>query len=121
MEPDALKPLRQAADGLTYPSESDEPFDAFRWDGTGAARDQIAAHARKGRKIEAVPVDAFFGQLDDADDADRFRSLRRALESTLKDLQIFRASGDDAEVDVFLIGRLPSGQLAGLHTISIET
>ena len=121
MEPDALKPLRQAADGLTYPSESDEPFDAFRWDGTGAARDQIAAHARKGRKIEAVPVDAIFGQLDEADDAERFRALRQVLESTVKDLQIFRAVGGDAEVDVFLVGQLASGQLAGLHTISVET
>lgn len=121
MEPDPLEPLRQAIDGLTYPSESDEPFDVFRWDATGAARDQVAAHAGNGRKIEAVPVDAFFSQLDDADDAERFRALRRVLESTLKDLQIFRAPGADAEVDVFLVGRLPSGNWAGLHTRSVET
>jgi hypothetical protein len=121
MQPDPLEPLRRAVDGLTYPSESDEPFDVFRWDATGAARDQVAAHAGKGRKIEAVPVDAFFGQLDDADDADRFRALRRVLESAVKDLQIFRARGGDAEVDVFLIGQLPSGNWAGLHTVSVET
>jgi hypothetical protein len=121
MQQDELEPLRKAVEGLTYPSESDEPFDVFRWDANGTARDQVAAHAGKGRKIEPVPVDTFFCQLDDADDADRFRAVRRVLESTLKDLQILRASGASAEVGVYIIGRLPSGDWAGLHTVSVET
>lgn len=121
MKPDELQPLRTSVEGLTYPSESDEPFDVLRWDAHGTARDQVAAHAGKGRKIEPVTVDTFFQQLDDSDDADRFHALRQLLQTTFKDLQIFRASGDGTEVDVYLIGRLPSGNWAGLHTISVET
>jgi hypothetical protein len=121
MQQDELEPLRKAVEGLTYPSESDEPFDVVRWDAKGTAHDQVAANAGNGKKIEPVPVDAFFSQLDDSNDADRFHALRRVLQSTLTDLQIFRAADGGAEVDVYLIGRLPSGAWAGLHTISVET
>lgn len=122
-QPPQLRALAQAVSGLTYPSESDEPFEVFRWpaaDGT-TAREAIAAHVRPGRRIVQLPVDQFFSQLDDADDAPRFRRLRKTLESQLKDLAVFRVGEGEVQVDVYLIGRLPDGDWAGLHTVSIET
>ena len=86
-EPPELQELRKASAGLEYPSESDTPFDAFWWPaaGTGAApgqtaREQVAAHAKPGAKVEEVPVDRFFGDLEGADDAERFKQLRQVLD-----------------------------------------
>src|SRR4051812_4480692 len=69
-EPPELQDLRKASAGLTYPSESDSPFDAFWWPAAGkgaaqgqTARDQVAARAKPGAKVEAVPVERFFGDL----------------------------------------------------------
>jgi hypothetical protein len=118
-----INALRAAAQGLTYPSDSDEPFDAFEWDaiGTPSAKDQVVAHGGKGRNIEEVPVDLFFEQLDADEDADRYRRLHQVLESLLAGLKIFRAGAGEVRVDIYLIGTTRSGSWAGLHTVSVET
>jgi len=115
--------LRRAAEGLTYPSDSDEPFDAFEWDASGAslASDQVAAHAGDGRKIKEVPVGSFFEQLDDSDDAEKYRALRQVLESQLTGCKIFRAGDGEVRVDIYLIGATRRGGWAGLHTVSVES
>ena len=118
---DDLKALRQAAAGLMYPSESDAPFDVFTWPAGagGTAREQVVARTKPGEPIEEVPVGAFFGELEDTDDAARFRALRAALEATLTDVRVFRVGR--LKVDVYLIGRTAGGSVAGLHTTSVET
>src|SRR5262245_59709534 len=123
MANDQLSDIRRAIEGLLYPSESDEPFDVVDWGGGGptSAREQIAAHVPADRNIELVPVDHFFEQLRDSDDAERFSQLRDVLQSSLSGLQVFRASSGTARVDLFLIGQTASGEWAGLHTVSIET
>lgn len=117
----SIDALRKAVDDLTYPSESDEPFEVFQWDSAGTAREQVASHAGKDRTIEEVPVKAFFAQLEGSDDALRFQHLRQLLDSTLTGLQIFRIGVGETRVDVFLMGRLGKAQWAGLHTVSVET
>lgn len=113
--------LKQAVDGLTYPSESDEPFDVVVWIGPGSARDQIIAHAAKGRSIDEVPVETFFAQLDDADEAPRYRQLQQLLIADLQNFSIFRVGAGEVRVDIYLLGRTQDGSWAGLHTISVET
>ena len=121
MSQDALDRLKQASAGLLYPSESDEPFDVFRWSAQGkdTAGEQIAAHGGKGRKIEEIAVNLFFRELEDADDAERFKQLRQAAEASLTELKVFRIGS--VRIDVYLIGRTHSGEWAGLHTVSVET
>src|SRR5437879_623342 len=122
MAQDELEILRKAAEGLEYPSESDAPFDPFLWKANGCrAEAVIAAHAGKDHKLQEVPLDHFFAQLNDSQDADRFRALRRALESQLTNVRVFRASDGSAKVDIYLVGKTRSGNWAGLHTTSIET
>jgi hypothetical protein len=121
MPPDDLQKLKKAIDGLTYPSESDEPFEIFIWDSSGTAHDQVAAHAGHGRKIEEVPWVSFFSQLDDSEDAPRYRELKRVIESVLSNPQAFRAGAGEVHVDVFMIGKARTGEWAGLHTVSVET
>jgi hypothetical protein len=123
MQADDLAEITKAASGLQYPSESDAPFDVFRWPGTtsGTARDVVGSHGGAGRKIEEVAIDAFFAELIESDDGERYKRLRRALESELKDLKIFRVGVGEPKVDVYLLGRTRVGELAGLHTTSVET
>jgi hypothetical protein len=120
---DELAALRAAVEGLTYPSESDEPFDVFQWPpGRGAARDQIVTHGGAARKVVGVPVDRFFGQLESSEDAERYRALRRVLESTLEKMKAFRVGDGEVRVDVYLIGKLRGGGgWAGVHAVSVET
>jgi hypothetical protein len=116
-----LEEMRQAVEGLTYPSESDEPFDVFSWDGKGTALQQVAAHAGKERKIEEVQAESFFSQLDDSDDAERYRHLQKLLTSSLRSFTIARVGAGEVRVDVYLIGKLATGEWTGLHTVSVET
>lgn len=120
---EALQRLRKAVEGLTYPSESDEPFDVLVWDGaTGkTVRDVVAERVGRGRKVTAVSVEAFFGQLDGADEAPRYRELRAALEKSMKELSTFRVGDGEVRVDVYVVGRLSDGHVAGVHSVSVET
>jgi hypothetical protein len=121
MPQDELQAITTASAGLMYPSETDAPFEPFCWTtpAGGSARSQVAAHARKGQTIQEVPLNDFFAELDDSDDADRFRTLRQVMESQLAGLKIFRLG--QIKIDVYLIGKTRSGAWAGLHTISVET
>jgi hypothetical protein len=120
---DEMQEIRQACEGLEYPSVSDTPFDVFTWPagGAGAAKDQVVAHGGARRKIEEVTPNDFFAELVEGDDGDRFRRLRATLESHLKDLRIFRVGDGEVKVDVYLVGRAASGAWGGVHTRSVET
>ena len=119
---DELAELRKAIDGLIYPSESDAPFDVFRWDdkGGGSAKAQVIAHTGAADEpVEEMSLDAFFAPLAGATDAARFSQLRRALESTLSAPAVIRVG--ERKIDIYLIGRTRSGAWAGVHTTSVET
>lgn len=119
-----LAPLRQASDGLLYPSESDEPFTPFAWAGAadsaqGGAQAQVVAHSSKGAAVSEQAVDQFFSQLQGTPDAALYVQLRKVLEQQLSELKVFRAG--EVRVAVYLIGKTHSGSWAGLQTLSVET
>ena len=119
-QPPELNAIRNAIAGLTYPSESDEPFEVIAWPGgAGGAREQVVAHTPVGRNVVEIPVNTFFRELEGTDDAARFRALRQTLEATLTDLHVYRAGS--VKVDVYLVGKTKTGGFAGLHTTSVET
>lgn len=121
MPTDELQPLRDATDGLLYPSESDAPFDAFRWPAKSAdaAERAIQKNASIEGPLEEVPLDQFFAELKSTSDAARFANLRQVLTSTLKNVQVFRSG--EVQVHIFLIGRATNWDWAGLQTVSVET
>ncbi|QKZ13791.1 nuclease A inhibitor family protein [Spirosoma sp. KUDC1026] len=49
----------------------------------------------------------------------KFQSLKRIVETSLTERQVFRAG--ESEIDVFLLGRLPSGERMGIKTMVVET
>jgi hypothetical protein len=122
MARDELNELKKAIVGLEYPSESDAPFDLFRWGkATGAALEQVRARAGKGREIEEVPIETFFKQLAGSEDAKRFAELECAVIRNLRGAKIYRVGAGEVKVDVYILGKTNSGEWAGLHTVSVET
>jgi hypothetical protein len=123
MPADELQPLRQAVQGLLYPSESDEPFEVLQIPAGPKAvvvSDAVRQLAGRRKVVEVTPEE-FFGGLTGSDDAERFESLRKLLQKTLLNLQIFRIGDGEPRVEVYLLGKCSGGRIAGLHTISIET
>jgi hypothetical protein len=49
----------------------------------------------------------------------KFQQLKQVLDANLTEQQVFRAG--ESEVDLFLLGRLPSGERMGLKTMVVET
>ncbi len=112
--------LREVVKGLTYPSESDEPFDVFLWPMKEA--DPLKQIATQGNKIQPnaeTSLDAFFAELLTGDDAEKFSRLRDTLQSRLSNIRVFRVG--QIEVNVYVIGITPADNWAGVHTVSVET
>jgi len=109
-----LAALRRAAKGLLYPSESDEPFKAFRWP---AVKGELTAETiRKAGKhpdnspVEEVPLDEFFGELtEDLEaegeegeaDAERYRNFEKTLREQLEGFKVFRVG--DRNVTIYIV------------------
>jgi hypothetical protein len=104
------------------------PFDTFWWNeerdrATELAQEVLLAHVSRGAKLQELTPDAFFAELVESDDGDRFRKLRAALETNLTNLTIFRVLTGSPRVGIYVVGRLrtPPAAWAGLHTVSVET
>lgn len=110
--------LREAVKGLTYPSETDAPFDVFVEERAMSAED-VVAHRTGGGKVAAVAVEEFFAELEGTSQAERYRRLRAVLCERLAPLKIFRVGA--VKVDIYLVGKAGDGTWVGLHTTSVET
>ena len=138
--------LQTTVKGLLFPSESDKPLKAFLWQSPENAKNspadnvditsdtlksspQVPANAT----IETVTVKEFFAPVvavqdwfgdDEKATAARFQALSDTLEKSLTKLSVFRVTGDSADtskVTVYVVGRTPDGDLAGVSTQLIET
>jgi hypothetical protein len=116
---DFLQQLRIAIDGLTYPSESDEPFEVFTWPSTTTARFAVQTNAKSTAISEQTPG-TFFDELLGDPQADRFRTLRDLLMANLEGLSVFRVHGG-SELDLYQINCASASQWMGVKTISLET
>lgn len=117
--------------GLWYMSESDYPYDSiFRGGAADTISDEVVLAQTLGAAgpIETVDFAAWFERrttVDPADDpyyreqAAQLKLVRSSLEANLTDLRVVRIG--EIEVHIFIIGRTSCGDIAGLHTISIET
>ena len=131
--------------GVTYPSESDYPFEPF-WAELPVeeplTRDSFRKASRVSRRYEIVlepandtlerlsrmwqemidETDSTGGSTEYAEYVAIFRMLAIVMEAAMTDLTYAHAGGQDiVRARIFLFGRLPGGRLAGLRSISIET
>lgn len=128
-----LDDLRQASDGLLFPSESDRPFvPTARPDlsGVDLSDDEVRAWANRpdGSPVERVELDYLFRNTafekewhDDVQKAnvERFANLIAVLRDRLGDVRAYRVGR--IEVAILIAGRAPDGTWAGLLTEAIET
>lgn len=124
--------LQQAAEGLSYVSESDAPWTAFHWPAAKGA--PTAAEVRKQAKVKAKgpaeeqSVDDFFAPLvkeedwfGDAEKADaaRYRALLAAVKQCLRNPKVVKLGSRKRAV--FVVGEAAEGGWAGLQTTAVET
>lgn len=118
MSEDELSEIARAAEGLEYPSESDAPFELVRWDLPQGQKVEDVLRAHFGRRgVETLTLEAFFGPLAGFDE--RYPALEQAIRRTLVDAKVYRVGRRN--IDIYILGRTPSGGVGGLRTTAVET
>lgn len=129
--PAALAAISAAAEGLLMPSESDYPFEPFRWEGPGPLTPE-ALRAQLGlppdTPVETRDAFALLDQLAAEQDwfgaeeravAARFAALRDTIAAQLTAVTLYRLG--TLKITLIIVGRDPSGALVGLRTMAVET
>lgn len=128
-----VKKLQQASEGLLFLSESEYPFEVFVWKTEGQQdinRELIVKKTENSfnTPIEFVDLDSFFEVATTEQDwhgsaekeiVKRYQQLSKVLKQCLTELQVVRLG--TTAIDVYIIGKTPSGDLAGLSTKVVET
>jgi len=117
-----LAALRQASKGLQFTSETDAPLEPFVWDNGRAPtmkRLLEQAGAEDGTTVEEETLDDFFRAVPPEDKA-KFDKLAQVLKEQLLGVKVYKV-GDEAEKQVFVVGKTSDGQWAGLKTTVVET
>lgn len=118
--------LQQVTKDLLWVSESDYPFELVTWD-KGIELTPIALFKDVG-KIESIPLKDFFAptlvvedwyEAEELATVDRYKLLLETIESLLTQLKVFRIGS--VEIDVYIVGKTPDGDVVGLKTIVVET
>ncbi|MBC6434580.1 nuclease [Nostoc sp. HG1] len=126
-----LDQLRTAADGLLMMSESEYPFEVFLWSDIAPATPEkvlkLTNHPQD-TPVQVEGVDDFFSVATTEEDwheeeekatVKRFQTLVETLRENLNNLQVYRLG--NKEVDAYIVGQTPTGNLAGISTKVIET
>lgn len=125
--------LQRATDGLVYQSETDAPVEPFvmtGFEGTEVTPDALVGFLKRdaGTPVATETVEDFFSTLTAIEDwygdeervaARRYRRLQRLLTTSLADLKVFKVG--ERSLDVYVVGKLESGEFAGITTKAVET
>jgi hypothetical protein len=117
-----VEALQKASKGLQFTSETEAGFDPFLWEGGGQLTRQRLlelAGVEKGSAVEEDTLDRFFRAVP-PEDKSKFDKLAKALHEQLSDVKVYKV-GDEAEKDVYVVGKTKDGHLAGLKTSVVET
>ncbi|MFS8069118.1 MAG: nuclease A inhibitor family protein [Byssovorax sp.] len=122
--------LGMETEGLLYPSEGDYPFETVDLEDPRGAGAITPAHLLAlldldpQTRTETRTVDALFADLLVGPDGARYQVVLDTLREELTDLaviQIVPAVPSSAQIHVYVVGRTPCAEVAGVTTISIET
>ena len=119
---------------LLFMSESDRPLDIVSFPGAGTAPPTAASlvalvHPEAGSTTETRDPNNFYVDFEPASataDPNAAAAVQAAIAAQLTDVVYIaiippKGGPNQAEVDVYLVGRTACGDLVGLHAISIET
>ncbi|MGK3991403.1 nuclease A inhibitor family protein [Sorangium sp. So ce136] len=125
-----LASLEEASKDLLFPSESDHPLRPSRWDvdASSPAALLAAEGLAADTAVEVTTAGDFFapvleppeeaGEAAQAE-AGRYRRVVDLLERHLTELRVYRVGR--VAIDVYVVGRHPSGAWLGLKTKVVET
>jgi hypothetical protein len=94
-------------------------FDRTAARAPSAARVRELTGAEKGTGVEQTTLADFFGAVPE-EDRDKFDALAKTLQEQLSGVKVFKV-GDEAERQVYIVGKAPDGRWAGLKTRVVET
>ena len=128
----ALGTLREAAEGLLFPSETDAPLVPFFWadaDAVPLTSERLLALAQVpvGTPVKSVSLATFFRPATKEEDwhnaeeqaeVKRFQGLVATIKATLGRPQVFRVG--ETNMDVYVVGVADGGYM-GLQTRVVET
>ncbi|MFS0518500.1 nuclease A inhibitor family protein [Nostoc sp. UIC 10607] len=125
--------LKQASDGLLMMSESEYPFEVFLWSNqvqepiTAQKVLQLTGHSLE-TSVEEVELDYLFRNCAvekewydeiQKQNVPKFKSLVKTLKDNLTDIKVYRLG--TINIDVYIVGKTPSGDLAAISTKVVET
>ncbi|MHC5675464.1 nuclease A inhibitor family protein [Nostoc sp.] len=126
-----LDQLKLVSDGLLMMSESEYPLEAFLWSATPPATPEKVIQQTnhpQDTPIKIVEIDDFFQLATTEEDwhgeeekatVNKFKTLVQTIKSSLKNPQVYRLG--EIEIDAYIVGETPTGDLAGLSTKVVET
>jgi hypothetical protein len=117
-----LDTLKQASKGLLFPSESEAPLEPFAWkDGGALTHERLLelAGAEEGTAVEETDLATLLRAIPPEDKA-KFDKLAKVLQEQLSGIKVYKV-GDEAEREVYLVGKTKDGWWAGLKTTVVET
>ncbi len=130
---DILQKLRLATTDLLWISESDYPFEVFTYSQEDLSEINEIVILEKIAKqenvsIKTVEFEKFFQQATTEKDwhntseketVKQYQDLVSTLQDNLQNLQVYLVG--ETEIDVYILGKLPSGDWAGLSTKMVQT
>jgi hypothetical protein len=119
----AVEALAKASKGLLFPSETDAPLEPFLWENAGdkLTKDKVRqlAGGPKGAAVEELSLDDLLATVPE-EDRSQFDKLAAAVKQQLSGVKVYKV-GDEPEKQVYVVGKAPDGQWAGLKTAVVET
>lgn len=124
-----LREIADAAKGLLYISETDQPLEPVELKTPSIEKELIAmTGADENTEVEKLSLDYFLRNMtrtyqrsskEELASAEKFQRLADLLKNRLEDVSVYRIG--KIQVKAFIIGRLDDGNFAGLSTSLVET
>jgi Nuclease A inhibitor-like protein len=122
--------LKQATTDLLWSSESDYPFEIVTWEpGIELNPSDLFSNIYDtDLAIESMDLADLLAPVIAVEDwyeaeelalVDQYKELLQSIESNLSEVQVFRVG--EVEIDIYIIGKTPGGDIIGLKTLSVET
>jgi hypothetical protein len=125
--------LQKASDGLLFISESDYPFEVLHWESSDSLVITPETILQKtghpvDTPVEIVDIDSFFAvatteqewhNLEERETLKRFKVLVETFKHNLNEIKVYRLG--ERSLDVYIVGKTPMGDYAGLSTKVVET
>jgi hypothetical protein len=125
--------LSKAINGLFYQTELDYPFEVFIWENTKETPIDKTEILKRTKGSPEDNIEEFdFNHLfstptmeqdwhtsEDKERVARFRNLVKVLKKNLTDMKVFRRGR--IYIDVYITGKAPSGNIAGISTKQMQT